>query len=285
MEWGETFVPEREKAREQAKEVLNYNIKKLYRLSFKKYPYLYKALRGDVGQFLRDIINFWRSKDKAILCKLGKPAYFLGTQMGTRTVRKKTTSSVTNKWLNYLCAIGLLNKIEQPVIYEPYRRNLRQLTGVNRNMLSYNYNADIEPINTFRVEKYTEEFLCECNENAKKLHEHNITAGNIGYNQLALNGLKDMAVKVYKKERNLSESKKLRELSKVESCIDFLIELNGYTTKQEIYDNLDIDDNEIDKVFRIFKERLWENRTYKAPTKQDREEFGLESGCWIIKNK
>lgn len=269
----------------EAKEILDYNINRIYRLSSKKYPELCRALHGEIGKFLRDIINFWRRKESAINSRVNDAVYFLGTQMGTRTVRKKTTYGVTNKWLNYLCAIGLLNKIEQNVYYTSARRDLRHLTGVNRNMLSYNYNADIEPINTFKVEKYTEEFLCECNENAKKLHEHNITAGNISYNQLALNGLKDIAVRVYQEERELSENKKLRNLEKVESCIDALIDANGYTTKKEIYNNLDISNNEIDKVFKIFKTRLWENRTYKASTKQEREEFGLESGRWIIKNK
>lgn len=269
----------------EAKEILDYNINRIYRLSSKKYPELCRALHGEIGEFLRGIINFWRRKESAINSRTNDAVYFLGTQMGTRTVRKKTTYGVTNKWLNYLCAIGLLNKIEQKVYYTSARRDLRTLTGVNRNLLSYNYNADVEPINTFKVEKYTEEFLCECNENAKKLHEHNITAGNNSYNQLALNGLKDIAVRVYQEERELSENKKLRNLEKVESCIDALINANGYTTKKEIYDNLDISDNEIDKVFRIFKTRLFENRTYRVPTKQDKERFGLESSCWIIKNK
>ena len=86
-------------------------------------------------------------------------------------------------------------------------------------------------------------------------------------------------------EISKEEREKVRELAEIENCIDVLIEEKGYTTKQEVYDNLGLEDNEIDKVFRIFKSRLWENRTYKAPTKQDREKYGLESGSWIIQNK
>lgn len=272
-------------ARAEAKKILEYNIKRLYGLSFNKYPDLYKALRGDVGEFLRNIINFWKSKEQAILSINKEPVYFLGTYIGTRTVRKKTTSGVTNKWLNYLCAIGLLNKIEQPISYTSNRRVLRRLTGVNRNMLSYNYNDDIEPINTFKVEKYTSEFLSECNKNAKRLNDHNITAGNMSYNQLALNGLKDIAIRVYLKDKELMEAKKLRELKIVEECMDALIEAQGYTTKQEIYDNLDIEAGEIDKIFRIFKSHLWESRTYKRPTREEKEILNIDGDKWIIQKK
>ena len=64
--------------------------------------------------------------------------------------------------------------------------------------------------------------------------------------------------------------------------MDFLIEQHGYTTKEEIYNNCLLPQKEIDKLFRIFKNELWKTRQYKAPNKQEKKLFGLNTGSWII---
>lgn len=270
--------------KEEAVLILDYNIKRLYKLSSKKYCNLYAVLHGELGDFLRGIINFWRGKDSGIYNLKQDTVYFLGTQMGTYKVRKKTTRGVTNKQINYLCAIGLLEKEHQRIEHRRNRRILRNLNAVSRKMLAYNYNSDIRPINTFKVKKYTTEFLLECNERARKLQENNITFQNMSYLQLALNGMKDIAVHVYG-ERSESEEKKLREYEILKKCIDDMIEEKGYTTKQEIYKVCNIDDKELDRLFQIFKRDIWESRSYKSPNRKEREKYGLKEQSWIIQKK
>ena len=275
--------------RVEAKEILAYNVKRLYNLSFNKYPYLYRTLRSDLQKFLIRVINYWASRDNAILSRTGHVVYFLGTQKGTVEIRNKTTKGVTNRWINYLCAMGLLNKSEQPVIRTPRRRVLRNVTGVNRSMLAYSYNDRLRPINTFKVEKYTTEFLMSCDERTRKLQEKGVTPGNISYNMLALNGLRDIAEKVYLESREMSELKKLTEVKQLTFYMDSLIAKKGYTTKQELFEVLEAKCNihrtETKKLFALFKNELWIDRTYKAPSNMEKELYKLKNGCWIIKNK
>lgn len=265
-----------------AKQILNYNRKRLYKLP-KKFPYLQEALTPVLQDFLLDIIAFWLKVD-CIAYGSHNMVYFLGTQKATYTVRKRTTKGVTNKYINYLCAIGLLTKLEQKILEGHNRRYFykNSISKVNINVLKYDRNYNKQPLNTFELIKYTTEFLENCNARAKRLLDANITAGNISYNQLAINGLEDIAQEIYLENRELSVQKKEREYKELIKCMDFLIEQHGYTTKEEIYNNCLLPQKEIDKLFRIFKNELWKTRQYKTPNKQEKELFGLNTSNWII---
>ena len=120
-----------------ARQILSYNRKRIYRLP-KKFSYLQEALTPVLQDFLLDIIAFWLKVD-CIAYGVHDMVYFLGTQKGTFSVRKKTTTGVTNRYINYLCAIGLLTKIEQKIMEGYDRRFLRKevISKVNINVLKY----------------------------------------------------------------------------------------------------------------------------------------------------
>ena len=145
----------------EAKSILEYNRKRLYKLSnvTKKYPSLRIALEP-VMQDLLDITSYWL-KHNCIGYGSHGMVYFLSTYNGTYKVRKKTTKGVTNRHLNYLCALGLLRKLEQIILYgyaDGYERRYMKknlISGVNRKLLRYDKNPEKEPMNTFEVFKYT----------------------------------------------------------------------------------------------------------------------------------
>jgi len=268
----------------EAKEILQYNRKRLYRLP-KKYNALSTALNSPVKQDLLDIIAYWLKSD-CIAYGSHDMVYFLSTYHGTYAVRKKTTRDVTNKHLNYLCALGLLHKVEQRILYGyengHERRYMRKgiISDVNRNFLRYK-SWDKEPINTFELFKYTSDVLSVCNDRAERLLKAKITPGNISYKQLAINGLEDIAKEVYLKDKSGAVEKKNREYKILTDCMDFLITEHRYTTKQEILNNCILEDNEIKKLFKIFKNHLSEKYTYKRPTQEQKELFELENDTWI----
>ena len=278
----EYFVPE-------AKNILQYNRKRLYKLP-KKFSELQAALKPELMEFLLDTIAFWLKKDCIAFGK-HPMVYFLGTFQGTFGVRKKQTKGVTNRYINYLCALGLLKKLPQIVVFKYEQGRERKVYGKNNlskvsiNVLKYDKNLEKRGLNTFEVIKYTSEHLEECNCRAKKLLEQNITPGNISYNQLAINGLEDIAKEVYLEERDGAVEKKEREYKLLLECIEFLIEQNGYATKEDIFVNWELKDTEIKKLFVIFKNSLWQRYTYKRPTAEQKQQFSLENDNWIITRK
>lgn len=278
---------EREKQIIEAKKILEYNRKKLYRIpTTKKYSFLAAALNFQVEQDLLDFIAYWLKRD-CIAYGSHDMVYFLSTHIGTYGVRKTSTKDVTNKRINYLCALGLLRKVKQEVRYGYQNGRVRRfmhkglLSNINRNFLKYKH-WNIKGINHFEVFKYTSEVLAECNKRAERLLAAKITSGNISYNQLAANGLEDIAKDVYKEDKKWAVKKKAKEYKTLIECMDFLISEQGYTTKQEVKDNCLLEDKEIEKLFRIFKIHLSERYTYKRPTEEQKEQFKLEDDTWII---
>lgn len=282
----------KEERNKQARTILEFNRKKLYKIAKKKFRYLDECLDEYVKDFLLDIIAYWLKKD-CIAYGSHPLVYFLGTAKATYVVRKKSSTDVTSRYLNYLCALGLLKKLPQNVDYtlpgKPCRRRYmrkQQITIVNRNMMRFK-SFTINPINTFEVFKYTTEELEACNERAKRLLSAKITRGNISYNQLAINGLQDIAEEIYLENRDLTVEKKEREYEYLNQCIDLLLDTKGYTTKQDIYNHCYscIEEKELDKLFKIYKNDLWKDKSYKRPSKAEKAEYGLQDDTWIIKRK
>lgn len=278
-----------EQQRMEANKILHYNRKRLYRIiETNKYSFLNEALAPEVRQFLLDLIAFWM-KTKCIAFGSHDKVYFIGTKKGTYDVRKKQTTSVTNRYLNYLCALGLLKKIEQPIPKmsgRTKRRFMRKIniSNVSRNIMRYK-STNIRAINTFDLVKYTPEVLKSCNDQAQRILRSGLTRGNISYNYLAINGLEDIAHNVYNEDKSFSVAKKEHEYDQLIECIDFLIKQKGYATKKDIFDNLCLDDSEINKLYVIFKKRLGERYNYKRPTNGQKEQFNLKNDNWIITKK
>ena len=122
-----------------------------------------------------------------------------------------------------------------------------------------------------------------------RLRDRGVTAGNISYNMLALNGLVDIAEDVYLERREKSEEKKLREAELLVRYMDSFISQKGYATKPELFavmkNEHGISQSEVKRLFTYFKKVIWETRTYKTPSQKDIEKYGLNGRGWIITNK
>lgn len=272
---------------DEAKKILASNQQKLKRLNSRKYLYLCGLLRSDVGKFLDDILSYWLKRDKCIRNIKGNPFFFLGTHAATFKVRRRTTTAVSNRWLNYLCAVGLLTKSRYNTQFTAGKLKLtdksrrQKMTKSQRQKLKLN----IKPINTFKVIAYNPDLFKACEERVRLLKAKGITPGNISYLTLTENGLRDIAKEVFLEERLLAEEKKQREYEELVGLLDSLIDLNGYTTKQEVKDNSRLPDKEIDTLFKLYGKRLKQTRKYKPPTQAEIELFGLTDRkfIWIKK--
>ena len=65
----------REIATAAAQKILKKNLSKLYKLNSRRYMELQGAIRGELGEFLRGIFNFWMKRETCML-KRGKMVYF-----------------------------------------------------------------------------------------------------------------------------------------------------------------------------------------------------------------
>ncbi len=285
----------------EAEIILNYNRKKLYKLKDlkHKYPCLRKALTPELYQFLLDVIAFWLSREKSLNTVYDKHyyTYFLGTQKGTVDVRARTTQGVTNRYISYLCALGLLEKNHQIIRYKPNRRILnRCITKVNANFLKYKTEtygkqfANLHPINSFLVIPYTPEYLDVCEQRAAALLQQNITQGNISYNMLAVNDLEDLAVTVYGKHRPYSTAKKYKQFAILKTCMNDLASEKGYTTKAEIYQSVNnylsddckpLSERDLKILFRIFKNHIARVWIYKPAAAEERRRYDYHENRWI----
>lgn len=282
-----TFKEKKLQLNKEVQKVLDYNLERIWHLS-NSYIYLNGALRGDLLEFLRDIINFWRKK--CAMVKRNKPVFFLGTHTATYNIRKTTTTEVTNRWLNYLCAIGLLTKTKSQVNYTKGKGKLvkPQYTRNGKRKRKPRYMKDrIRGLNTFLVEPYTRELFKEANERVKQLNSKHITKGNMSYNMLALNGFRDLAEKVYLERRDLSEAKKLHECELLMKCVEDRLEQKGYTTKEELYrdmfQNFNKSRYETKRLFVYFQNELWLNLEYSRPSQAEKIKLGLTTDNWIIR--
>ena len=79
--------------------------------------------------------------------------------------------------------------------------------------------------------------------------------------------------------------KKERECKRLLSCIEDKCISNGYTTKQELTSALQITREELDKLFRIFKDTIKERYLYKAPNRIEKDTFCMQDSTWIIIKK
>lgn len=266
---------------ERAQEIIKANIQRVYKLP-KKYKNLHTVLEDyELITLLRKILNF--IKDKDIIIYRRKYCFFMDNNKITG-LRKKTSKGVSNRYTNYLCAIGFIKKVPQYVENAGYRDFLR-MTRINRTI--YKQDKSRRAINTYTFEEYTKEYLTEIDKRAGILLENGVTPHNISFNLLCAKGLEDIAHEVYPTMHDNAFKKKERECKRLLSCIEDKCISNGYTTKQELTNALQITREELDKLFRIFKDTIKESYSYKAPNRIEKDTFDLKTETWIIipKNK
>lgn len=264
----------------KAKETIEYNQKLIYKLSV-DYKYLHQVLDNEV---IRDtLLKVLSHAKRTVYIYKNKKTFTLDTKTLSK-IRHKTTDSVSNKQINYLCAIGFIKKSYQMLgdtIEDTY------LTNTNFEFLKNNNSK--RPLNTFYIKEYTKNELLIMDARAERLIKNGVTPGNMSSNMLEHNGCKDIADEVFYANNKNSIKLKDKEFNQLLSVIDRYISRKGYTTKAEIYNSIyvNVSASEIDKLFRIYKRDI--NRIYKynSPTSTDKLLYNLPQNFkkWIITRK
>lgn len=255
---------------EGAREILEYNIGIIYHLP-EKYKYVSVMLK-DVRKELLKILNY--IKDVKPIIYKQKYVWYLDSTTLTAKIKMRTTRATCSRHFNYLCCLGLLNKIEQ---------TQESMIGINREFMIET--GSRSPMNVISVYRYTEKELDRIEERAKLLRENKITPGNISFNRLMANGCCELAREVFFANAEKAVDKKQREFKQLMESLEVCCSKEGYTTKGKLYSVLPLKSHEIDRLFQIFKEQIWKTYTYKAPTKQDIEKYELKTKKWIIIKK
>lgn len=253
-----------------AKEIIAENQEVIYHLSKTKYPSLDYYLTGSLYHTLLDVLKFIKSVN--VIIYKHKYVFYLDNNHLTHGVRKKICGTATSsRHINLLCAIGLINKQFQ---------NAEDMLDINKNFLNQNKDKK-RPVNVFYFRRYTDEELRRCEDRAKLLRAAGVTSGNMSFNILCVNGLKEIAYEVYPMNDRSAPSKKEEEFEMMLEVMKFLIDMQGYATRQQIKDNMLLPDKEIDKLFRIYRSRLKTIYTYGRPTADQMEEWKLEDKKYI----
>lgn len=253
-----------------ARKIIDYNINVIYHLP-KKYTNLDRTLTN-VRRDLLKLLQFCK-KNEPIIWKQ-KYVWFIDNDKLTEIVRKRTTYSTSNKHFNFLCCLGAIEKLKQTD---------SSMTGVNMTfLLNERENGKIRPINTFTVYKYTEKKLEEMEQRAAELREHKITSGNISNDKLKASGCENLAKEVYYANSEKSLENKKNEFQEVLEQLKKLCNENGYTTKRELCSCTGWKKDKLDRYMNIFKDTWQQLYQYKAPTKEDIEQYNLKSKSWII---
>jgi hypothetical protein len=265
--------------RDNIDKIIEDNRQKLYHLSKKKYPCINHYLNTSLYDTLLKTMKF--IKKVRVIIEKGKYIFFIDSIRLTYAVRKKNGGTGTsNRHINLLCAIGLLNKL-------PQNKDEEDTLRINKDFLRKQATLasprKIAPINTFYFKPYTEQELQRCEERASRLMQAGVRAGNMSFNMLSINGLEDIADEVYPLNNRSAPERKNAEFKTLLYVIEFLIEQQGYATRQQVTDTLsiEIEKKEIERVFRIYRAQLAERYNYKRPTAEQVSQWFLPDHKFI----
>ena len=264
----------RETTIENNRELIEENLKLLYR--FPKYIYISKILEHqELRRTLLKVFNYAKNSD--IYSYHGKITFTLSSRYLTK-LRDRTTTSTSNKYLNFLCAAKLINKHTIENTFQ-----LKMALDLYNKEKEKNKKASI--INAFYVYRYNEKSLKIIDNQCKLLLDHGITPGNISKDKLIISGLEELADRVYQQNIKDTITWKDNSFSLIEKFINQQIELKGFCSKQEIYDNVIINKNynkaSIDKILKIYSFLLLDYFKYKKPTNEEKKIYGLTSNKFI----
>lgn len=276
--------------KDDIKRIIQFNINTLKNKKMYKYDYLCRALKGDnrlavrPKELLYKILYYIADKDLIYDYDLNTYIFYLDT----RTISKlmsNSTYSKSNRYINYLSAIGVIKKVNQPIApvtdFRNLYRELEQYNPITRRFLENNIYLNI-PINFFYLPEYTNEYLQEIEQRAKRIIDVRLTPGETwSKDTLIAKGLKDIATELY--PYNYSALKRKEKIyNYILSFIDYSIDIKGYATKEDIYNNLKLSKSTIDKMLRIFSERTKTEYIYRRPTKEDVKKFQLVGNYYIF---
>lgn len=259
---------------EGARAIIEYNIKVLYHLP-SQYKYIHIMLKDTKKELLK-ILNYIKDIEPIIWKQ--KYVWYLDNVRLTTRVRKKTTYPTSNRHFNYLCCIGLLKKQKQ------IKDNM---IGINKEFLleTSTDRPENRPINVFSVYKYTTKELERLEEQAKLLHEKKITPGNISKDKLVASGLPELAKRIYYLNKLESYTKKETSLNELIKALNKQINNKGYATIQSLSNSLNMSQNQIRELIKIFKLQMAAEYNYKAATKEQKELLNITTNKWIFTKK
>ncbi len=257
-------------------EIAQQNIYMLYHI-----PRRYKAINELFEKnpsLKRTLLKIWDfvSKNGGII-ENNEPLFFISTKE-LNIQRKRTTSDVSNRHLNYLSCCGLLHKSAQIMDYET---GIEQLSSFNKLMILKNPTFQYKPTNTFIVEEYTSELFTKINQNIENLIANNIKPSNISNDKLLYKNLSENAGKTY--YNNISGlADKLKNYDKLQRRMKKLIRQKGYCTKEELLKISKISPAEALKTYKFFRQDILENYAYKLPTKEQVALYEIKPNKYIF---
>lgn len=242
----------------------------LYGIYRSKYHHIRDCLTESLLHDLRQIYSYILKN--GVIRVDGKYTFFMDTNK-VRTIIGVKTRSTANKHINYLCAMGMINKLKQ---------TQKSMTEINKNFLASNPGK--RPINNFYIKEYSEEELDRINTRCKALLEAKIKQGSLSYIRLIAVGLGDLANEIYMNGIE-GYNNKVDNMQDILTVLDAIIADKGYATKQDIKDNLLIKDSMVDDVWSIFRKQRSDIYDYKRPDRKVKEKYGLSGYGWIITTK
>ena len=254
---------------ESGRQILKENRRILYQLP-KRYNNLNEIVVGDLRSDLFKILTYLSKIDPIIYKQ--KYVYFLPNSILTDKIRQKTTGSVSNRRLNYLCCIGLIRKVRQTV---------EDMIGINMEFLLENPHIKT-PMSVITVYRYTDSQLEKMNDRAGRLLDAKVTVGNLSHDRLMAAGLQDLADEVYFMNRDEVFQRRQQEIATMFSTLDQIIAEKGYASKKDLYRSLPYPVAEIDKLLKIFKNQFQERYTYKRPNSEERDKWNISGNGWKI---
>lgn len=263
-------------------EIIKNNSKQLYKISKKKYPYLYSLFQNDkkLRKLYFSLMNYMEKVD---MYKYNyQKSFHISTKQITK-IRKATGNGTASRYMNFLCAMGLIRKHTQDT--DP--QNTAGLTKINKDFMK-GKPEKYRPINTFYIYSLGKDGkrLEEIEERCKRLSLKGITKGNISKAKLEDNDLYDIAEEILS-ETFSSSDWDIKSYRKIFDYLQSKIQEKGYATKKDIYENVILNREKnvqaIDKVLSHMSVYFHEDLHYSRPTAEEKEKYNLKSERWIIR--
>lgn len=266
-------------SKEGAQAIIAFNRTVLYHLP-KRYKYLHYYLDTSLRDTLLSVYKYVNKKVSKYIIEKHRYCFILPNRTLTRTVRKKGYGlAISNRHMNLLCAIGFFYKLSQD-------QDKETMLDINIAFLEKNSSKGLKkPINAYYFRRYKPEELEKMEANAKRLALSGVTASNFSQNMLVINGMRDIAAKALPSNNKNAPKKKRAEYAQMKAVMEFLINEQGYFTKDDLKANMELSDTEIDKLLIIFKNDMQKKYTFKRPNKEQIAKFGLTSLKYIFTNK
>lgn len=262
-------------------EIINNNQYKIYHLPkrYESINYVFDKC-PELRKILLKSLDYITKNELKIITDKHKYMFFL-TEKKLTALRKKSTLAVSNRYMNYLCAMGFFEKH-----YQHYDAD-GEADKMYLNIPNYKFLIAAEdelnqtkPMNMYVIRDFD---LEKIEENTKRLLDKNIRPTNISKDILLVNGFNDMAKKIYFNTKKGLHNKKII-FENILLKINESIENKGYCYKADIYD-LDFAKNDIDRALTTYQQVFSDIYSYKKPNQKEIAQYNLLDKKWIITKK